>query len=578
MISDYKVHIIIILYDYKDWVTTELLANRLNIKKRTVQYELAGLMESYKKEIIIESNKKYGYRLISISENIKQYIIELLTSKELNYRFAEKTSLIALFILFEKDGTSINRIANELYLSTTSVYNEIATLKRWINRINGIEMQVTGKGITVYGNEYFRRATCSIFGRPDFLTLMPEFKNFNIEINIKQIYDIIRNNLIEEKIYLSGQDFNLFVKFIYFSYVRNKMGFGVENNNYNFDDSFLKNKDLALRIIKNLDLEFKDKDINYIAEYLLGYTSFDVNSIATANIRLKIGEFDKYLSKLFDVNFTILENIDSVERHTVNMIKRIQNHKRPVNYIDKKIVQTLPLESHLSEYFCTEVINVNPPKAEILFLALYLGSSMSKLKKYMRILLISNQNISVVNNLTAELTSIMGNYNEIEYLPYYMWSEEGQKKYDLYLTTEAQLIFNDQSFKLIPPIINDFNSNEIKAHLVAHITKNYENKKNYIKKNNFIYHNMDSFDDSTMLIADKKAYTTENFIDKKTLVQISTCKEFRNSVNVYILKKHLRYKLHDIDQIIVVKSNYMINETFIMFEILSEYLLTQKAE
>lgn len=578
MISKNKVYIIIILYDYKDWVTTEQLSNRLNMKKRTVQYELAGLIDAYKKELVIESNKKYGYRLISISENIKKYIIELLTSKELNYRLAEKTSLIALFLLFEKESISINRISSELYLSTTSVYNEINTLKRWINRIDGIEMEVTGKGIVIHGNEYFRRVVCSILGRADFLNLIPQSKEFNINISISRIHDEIRSNLIKENIYLSGQEFNLFVKFIYFSYIRSKMGFGVENDNYDFRDNVLKNKALVLRVISNLNLGFKDRDINYIAEYIEEYTSFEVSKIDRTNIRLKIAEFDNYLTKLFDVSFSVLENVKSIEEHIVSMLKRMQNHKRIVNYLDKRIVQALPLESHLTEYFCTEILNVSPPKAEVLFLALYIGSSVNKLKKYMRVVLVSNQNRSVVNNLIAELTSIVGTCNEIEYLPYYMWSEDRYNKYDLFLTTEAQLIFNDEYFKLISPIINNINSNENKERILASISQVYENKRNYMKKNNFIYHSINSLEDRSILITDKKAYTTENFIDKKILLQINTYTKYINSVDIYISKKQLRYKQHEVDQIIVVKTNYLINESFIMFEILSEYLLTQKAE
>lgn len=224
-----EMDILLILLAERDWITGEEIAGRLGISKKTVQQEIRMIEETLGLEAGLCSGQKKGYRLNGVSQEQLQRILMCLEENEAHYNMKDRTSVLALYLLFQRDYVTMDRLAEIFYLSKTTVFSEIKTLKRWMGRQGGITLEVSGtKGVLIRGKEMDRRFRCATFCMTGIL------KQILLDERELQQYEqelaAIRTELAEADIQICGEDFGKICRYLAVSLLRNRLGFQGEDD------------------------------------------------------------------------------------------------------------------------------------------------------------------------------------------------------------------------------------------------------------------------------------------------------------------------------------------------------------
>ncbi len=203
-----EMDILLILLAERDWITGEEIAGRLGISKKTVQQEIRMIEETLGLEAGLCSGQKKGYRLNGVSQEQLQRILMCLEENEAHYNMKDRTSVLALYLLFQRDYVTMDRLAEIFYLSKTTVFSEIKTLKRWMGRQGGITLEVSGtKGVLIRGKEMDRRFRCATFCMTGILKqiLLDERELQQYEQELAAIRTELGTELAEADIRIAGK-------------------------------------------------------------------------------------------------------------------------------------------------------------------------------------------------------------------------------------------------------------------------------------------------------------------------------------------------------------------------------------
>ena len=106
-----EMDILLILLAERDWITGEEIAGRSGISKKTVQQEIRMIEETLGLEAGLCSGQKKGYRLNGVSQEQLQRILMCLEENEAHYNMKDRTSVLALYLLFQRDYVTMDRLA-----------------------------------------------------------------------------------------------------------------------------------------------------------------------------------------------------------------------------------------------------------------------------------------------------------------------------------------------------------------------------------------------------------------------------------------------------------------------------------
>ena len=122
--------ILVTLIHRKDWVTGEELALLLGTSKKTVQQEIRKISQELNGECEIRSSQKKGYFLEYLSDRLRRKMISDLEKNENHYNMKGRTSVLALYLLFQQDYVTMDQLADTFFLSKSTVSSEIKSMKR----------------------------------------------------------------------------------------------------------------------------------------------------------------------------------------------------------------------------------------------------------------------------------------------------------------------------------------------------------------------------------------------------------------------------------------------------------------
>lgn len=265
-----EMDILLILLAERDWITGEEIAGRLGISKKTVQQEIRMIEETLGLEAGLCSGQKKGYRLNGVSQEQLQRILMCLEENEAHYNMKDRTSVLALYLLFQRDYVTMDRLAEIFYLSKTTVFSEIKTLKRWMGRQGGITLEVSGtKGVLIRGKEMDRRFRCATFCMTGIL------KQILLDERELQQYEqelaAIRTELAEADIRICGEDFGKICRYLAVSLLRNRLGFQGEDDEEP-EKREIPEQETAFRIFGQMEsrrpMGFGEKEAAGLAELL----------------------------------------------------------------------------------------------------------------------------------------------------------------------------------------------------------------------------------------------------------------------------------------------------------------------
>lgn len=543
-----------------DWVTGDELAEKLKWNRKKVQQNMRWLMEEVGVQCSIESQKNRGYLLFDMSDEFRASVLQDTFYNETYFNLDERRTMLVMALLFQKDYVSMDRLAEDYYLSKTAVFEEIRHLKRWFERIQYLKLEVSPqKGIRVHGTELSMRFSCAVFAQLNILKLLPIDPMILLRYQgiLKSCSRILKNAVKKDGLQISGEDFSLILRYIGITYMRSSLGFLLEGEQGN--EELIPPDDLVSELSEAAGYSFTASEQEAIVEIIRFSNVIAWESpIETESSRME--QLERYLTDRLQLEGKLfVENRELFGQNIKAMFCRLSHEKHTVNYYDKDILRKYPLATHLVSQGFEDIYGIKLSRSDNLDMAVYLGGILDRLSypSKIRILLVGNQNFQFLEHIRQyvlkELHCIPACF---DLLPCYML--EGSetcslKEYDLLLTTEPEMLIRHKEFLLIPVAITDSDIRSLKEK-IRNWMRRYQQLELEALEENMEVKQLEQLDDLSELLP-KAVFekTTVYALKKDTLVMVYTAPSADTGIQKITLKKRFFYDYKMINQIMIVR-------------------------
>lgn len=459
MLTTRQINILTYLLSKQEWITSERLSYHFNVNRKTIQNEIKNISEILGDKGIILANHHSGYFLKFLSDDAKNLIREEMRRYGGRNCLGIRTSALVLYFLFLKSYITMQMLADTFYMSKTAVSLELYTVKRWVDRCDGIEMEVSNKnGIILHAEEIRKRLYCAKFGTVNVFQSLPlnkevadEYENY-----LNSVGKILIQAFISYDYYVTGEEYQKNCRFIASCILRSRMGYKRVQEAVYYDNDPLT-LTIANQVRERIGYELEPAELNDIQAMLEESSVLYVDNASYPEIENKIDLLEDKICSILNIsNIPIFNDRDMVIQYIFKMYLRAKAGNVALNHYNKDIVVRYPLEVYLiyrtfPRCFHMQVTN------ELLFVALFLASGLNLYhRNRVSILLVSNQNMSVINQIETLLhQSVTGNISEFKILPAYIFKQDTSIRfnYDILLTTDQEVLFIDKSFYVINCIL-----------------------------------------------------------------------------------------------------------------------------
>ncbi|MCR2032027.1 BglG family transcription antiterminator [Anaerofustis stercorihominis] len=405
------------LFEKDDYVSVKTLSKELGYSERIIRYNVEKIEEylrnkkysflyrDYKKGLIIIKNKQ--------SENFYREYLNIAPPYEYKYSAKERCSFIIGYLLKRNGYTPIEKLANELLASVSTITKDLENVEKWLGDKNTLLIKKAGKGITIQIDEIKRRALYREL-TDEILTpssVINYINNISLDERTNTLLlddlfkDLSSGYLIEQIQYLEKELGEIFSDETFSSLLIHlaMIVYRVKNNSalkeitgettLNNSIEYTLTSQMAENIKNHFDIAIPNEEIYYFTVHLLGAkvitkkTKFKFNELETIEIRNIAVKMVEEISKLYAVDFNEKKDdvIDGLITHLIPTVYRIKYKKRISNPIYPEMEQKYSdlLENtkivcrHLSEY-CKEEIN----EQEVSYIAMhFLAALHNKLNK-----------------------------------------------------------------------------------------------------------------------------------------------------------------------------------------------------
>lgn len=549
-----QLRMLVLFQSEKGYITSERFSKILKSNKRTIQNDIKVITDSLGKDIVLNVSRN-GYKLEYLSDQAKTIILESLQKRRLYSSMDFKPSIILVYLLFQKEYTSMQSLADVFYMSKTSISNEIRVIKKWLARNNKVNFDVSiQKGMKIICSENVKREYLALIASE----LVLESSNLDKAIIAECIYladktlNSLRKSLEAFNFTISGEDLVRFSRFIAYGIVRERLGYSIEDVIYEVDTPMRK---VIQKLSENVEYNFsknelcnilrKSTELTYLFDY---YKNNDF-------VEKRISIFCKEISEVISCNIyrELIENKMFIN-HIRRTLNRNNSQSRILNHYANETAKEYLLEVWLAKRMLGQYLNIKPSLAEAAFIALYLAEIFQTKKNIIKILLVSDQPYSLVNSFMNSLKRIIWQYEiQIEVVPRYKFEELRNFQYDMYITTEQDIIFMDERFMYIPVLQTVEEKAEAFMKLNEKCEEYIDSRNKKILTTYYREEDMARFDSKNLKVDDRKLF----FIEKGKLVICNISNQGENEIVRYkCLDDKITFKKQVLNQILVINFNY----------------------
>lgn len=565
-----------------DWITSEELAEKLRWSRKKIQQNMRFLIEELNGLCSIGIQKNKGYLLIEISEELKAYILQDVYYHGAYFNLNERRVILALDLVFRADYVSMDKLAEDYYLSKTAIFDEIQHMKRWFKRIGSPKLDVSShKGIRILGNEKEKRFICAAFCQIDLMKLIhiDQMAVLRYQGILKSGFKILKKAVLRDGIRISGEDFSFILRYIGITQMRSSLGYMLEEDREMPEKLLLD--DLFEELSEAVGYSFTVSEQKIIMDLVQNSNMIGSEYLVKPE-NSHIQKMERFIIKKLCLRQEhIFEECELLEQNIESMFRRLSQNRHMVNYYDKDILYKYPLAIHIMSQVFQNVYRKELSRSDLLDMAAYLGGFLDNMKyaSPVKILLVGNQNFQIMDNIRRYMLRILPFCPErFDLLPGYLLDHEHvyQQGYELFLTTEPDVLLGNKGFLLTPVIMTEINVQMLEEKKDVWL-KQYKEKKIHELEAQLEVRTIDHLDDLGAIIPPEiSSKTTVYALNKKTLLLVCTEKSVHTGISKITLKKNFSYDYKEIEQIIFVRFNE--NEPGIIeyFQTVSQLLQKQK--
>ncbi len=349
MLSKRETQILKLLFDHKHtYLTSQEIASGIDVSNRTARKYLHLLEDALKQESLatIEAKQGNGYQLkIEDARRFDEFYLEevksQMASKDITtiQESNDRQYYILNRLFFEQSAVYVDAIADELFVSRSTISNDLVEIKKLITPYQ-IELQSkSNKGIFIVGNEQnIRHFIMNYFFMErlhDNLFAFSMYANLLEGISVEEIVIIVLDECRESQLKLSDFIVYNLVLHIGLAIKRIQNGFFMDiQAPISFDEDSIEYQ-TALKILARIEhavgITFSSEEADFIALHLknkiTAKTIFKKADATEEQIRAQLLETLKAIDQdtPFDLEHdTIL--IDGLMLHFIPLLTRLQNN------------------------------------------------------------------------------------------------------------------------------------------------------------------------------------------------------------------------------------------------------------
>ncbi len=468
MLTLRQVKITVFLLNNEDWVNSADISERFNLDRKTLKNELNAVSDYFDDDIKIVSTRQ-GYRIEYISDRAREQFVKIIEIYGNNSCLPYRPSEIILYLLFLKNHISMQELADRFYMSKTAVALTVQTVRRWIERSQNIYLEISGnKGIKVIADEKTKREYCTRFGS------LNTFRKIPIADEIVERYTFILSAVrrVTPKLLnstgfiLTGEGYKELTRYISCSVLRSEMGIIIDDDvKIDYDTNFMD----SLRTVINTETGYVLDENEASAIWMIitksSFLSFPENiDIKDRNIICnQIPDMEHEISEClripdfsFNEKTLLIDTLSQIIKRSKYGIAAVNNHWRD-------IVKIHPLEVYIMDGLLEKIYGIKSNN-ETVYMAQLLFENLCKYRKSARILLVSDLNRILLHSIKKIINNTFSHHGcDIDIMPGYIYKQcqRQSDKYDILLTTEADILLMDSHFHLIPHIMTDENEEDL---------------------------------------------------------------------------------------------------------------------
>ena len=365
MLSKRETQILKLLFDHKHtYLTSQEIASGIDVSNRTARKYLHLLEDALKQESLatIEAKQGNGYQLkIEDARRFDEFYLEevksQMASKDITtiQESNDRQYYILNRLFFEQSAVYVDAIADELFVSRSTISNDLVEIKKLITPYQ-IELQSkSNKGIFIVGNEQnIRHFIMNYFFMErlhDNLFAFSMYANLLEGISVEEIVIIVLDECRESQLKLSDFIVYNLVLHIGLAIKRIQNGFFMDiQAPISFDEDSIEYQ-TALKILARIEhavgITFSSEEADFIALHLknkiTAKTIFKKADATEEQIRAQLLETLKAIDQdtPFDLEHdTIL--IDGLMLHFIPLLTRLQNNSSIENPMLEEIKTQYP--------------------------------------------------------------------------------------------------------------------------------------------------------------------------------------------------------------------------------------------
>lgn len=498
--SERQKQIIDILMNKNKIVKGEDLCTTIGVSSRTIRSDIKELNDTLKNHgAVISSEKGKGYFLdIQKKDIFKEFLNRLNDNKKsyyINLSTKERAEYIIIRLLLNEiigfDGIIQMDLADELFISLSSLKNDIKLSKNILHNMKLDIVKNSNKGIVISGKEDDIRKCILKYLKSNNKFFISEFKIiFERELGkgaLNNIERILIENLQKYKLRLTDIAFNNLLNFTYIMVIRN-----IKNKDAKYDDKEIallhkENKiEIAQSLCKDLEnslnIKLDKQGICYITRYIISsnliITDSEKSYLETekSNFSL-INEISKEILKIYNIDLSkddILINF--LDNHLRAAINRAKYEIKIENSMLSTIKNNYPFAFELgvlANKTIERIVGIRLSEDDIGFLTLHFAASLERIKgKKVNVkkgILVCTTGVGTSLLLKVKLESkFKDKLDIVDTIPWYEFDKDILENIDLIITTipldidSKKVIYiknllDKEEVKLIKDIIYDSN-------------------------------------------------------------------------------------------------------------------------
>lgn len=419
-----------VLYKSSQPKDQKILANKFGVTPRTIRKDINdinSLLLPYDGEIVLVRNK--GYVIKYKDRNMIEKFFQDSNCCNGDIEFPNNTEDRVIYIikklLVQKDYLMIDELAEELFVSKSTLNSDIKKVKEKLKKFNLIIKRRASYGIKVAGEEKNIRSCIAehyIYSRNNSNTLnVIEDVEYFKDIDVNKIKKVILKNIAYHNIRIAEVNLNNLIHHICITIKRINNGFSIEEEFFTDIEVSELDREVINDIVEDLSnslrVEFSEEEIDYLTLHISSKKSGQEYDKQNGALAVEIvNSMIKTIKRTYGYDFSKDEGlIHDLIQHIKPAIKRIKYSLNLRNPMVKEIKRMFPLSFNMT----IEALDAIKDKIkgtfndeELSLIALHLQAAMERQEeaKYQRkkVLLVCGSGIGSGRVLETKLNKIFG--------------------------------------------------------------------------------------------------------------------------------------------------------------------------